>query len=88
MTKCARCGQCWRVCPQEAIEFQHLLVGEWDDVITLDLIHCRVCGEPLYSSAFLQKMEGQLDSAGEALCPKHRQSDAASKLLPSKSGAK
>ena len=21
MTKCARCGQCWRVCPQEAIEF-------------------------------------------------------------------
>ena len=88
MTKCARCGQCWRVCPQEAIEFQHLLLGEWDDVITLDLIHCRVCGEPLYSSAFLQKMEGQLDSAGEALCPKHRQSDAASKLLPSKSGAK
>jgi len=63
-------------------------LGEWDDVITLDLIHCRVCGEPLYSSAFLKKMEGQLDSAGEALCPKHRQSDAASKLLPSKSGAK
>jgi NAD-dependent dihydropyrimidine dehydrogenase PreA subunit len=70
MTKCARCGQCWRVCPQNAIEFQHLLVGEWDEVITLDLIHCRVCGE----------------SAGEALCPKHRQSDAASKLLHSKSG--
>jgi NAD-dependent dihydropyrimidine dehydrogenase PreA subunit len=45
MTKCARCGQCWRVCPQNAIEFQHLLVGEWDEVITLDLIHCRVCGE-------------------------------------------
>jgi NAD-dependent dihydropyrimidine dehydrogenase PreA subunit len=72
MTKCARCGQCWRVCPQNAIEFQHLLVGEWDEVITLDLIHCRVCGE--------------LDSASEALCPKHRQSDAASKLLHSKSG--
>jgi NAD-dependent dihydropyrimidine dehydrogenase PreA subunit len=50
MTKCARCGQCWRICPQNAIEFQHLLVGEWDEVITLDLIHCRVCGEPLYSS--------------------------------------
>ncbi len=38
MTKCARCGQCWRICPQEAIEFQHLLVGQWDDVVTLDLI--------------------------------------------------
>lgn len=86
MTKCARCGQCWRVCPQNAIEFQHLLVGEWDEVITLDLIHCRICGEPLYSSAFLQKMESQLDSAGEALCPKHRQSDAAAKLLYSKPG--
>ena len=85
MTQCARCGQCWRVCPQNAIEFQHLLVGEWDEVITLDLIHCRVCGEPLYSSAFLQKMESELDSAGEALCPKHRQSDAASRLLLSKS---
>jgi NAD-dependent dihydropyrimidine dehydrogenase PreA subunit len=81
MTKCARCGQCWRICPQEAIEFQHLLVGEWDDVITLDLIHCRVCGEPLYSPAYRQKVESTLNSSAEALCPKHRQTDAASKLL-------
>ncbi len=81
MTKCARCGQCWRVCPQEAIEFEHLLVGHWDKVITLDLIHCRVCGEPLYSPAYRQKVESKLDSSGEALCPKHRQTDAALKLL-------
>ena len=86
MTKCARCGQCWRVCPQDAIEFQHLLVGEWDEVITLDLIHCRVCGEPLYSTAYIKKIESELDSDGEALCPKHRQNDAAAKLLHSKSG--
>jgi ferredoxin len=86
MTKCARCGQCWRVCPQEAIEFQRLLAGEWDEVITLDLLHCQVCGEPLYSTAYLQKIESELDSAGEALCPKHRQSGAAAKLLRSKSG--
>jgi ferredoxin hydrogenase large subunit len=79
MTKCARCGQCWRVCPQAAIEFQHLLVGQWDKVITLDLIHCRVCGEPLYSPAYLQNVESKLDSAPEALCPKHRQAQAASK---------
>jgi ferredoxin len=78
MTKCARCGQCWRVCPQAAIEFQHLLVGQWDKVIILDLIPCRVCGEPLYSPAYRQKVESTLDSTQEALCPKHRQTHAAS----------
>ena len=84
MTKCARCGQCWRVCPQDAIEFQHLLVGEWDDVISLDLIHCRICGEVLNSPAFQQKIDSQLNSTSEALCPKHRQNAAAAKLLSSK----
>ena len=84
MTKCARCGQCWRVCPQDAIEFQHLLVGDWDDVVSLDLIHCRVCGEVLYSPAFQQKIDSKLKSTSEALCPKHQQNAAAAKLLPSK----
>jgi len=79
MTKCARCGQCWRICPQKAIEFQHLLVGQWDEVITLGLIQCRVCGEPLFSPAYRQKVENKLDSTHEALCVKHRQSYAASK---------
>jgi len=80
MTKCARCGQCWRICPQEAIEFQHLLVGQWDDVVTLDLIHCRVCGEPLYSTLYEQNLAGKLNSTTEALCPQHRQRLAASRL--------
>jgi len=80
MTKCARCGQCWRICPQEAIEFQHLLVGQWDDVVTLDLIRCRVCGEPLYSPAYLEKLENELSSSDEALCSQHRQRQAASRL--------
>jgi ferredoxin hydrogenase large subunit len=79
MTQCARCGQCWRICPQKAIEFQHLLVGQWDDVVTLDLIRCRVCGEPLYSTVYEQKVAGKLNSTGEALCPQHRQRQAASK---------
>ena len=80
MTKCARCGQCWRICPQKAIEFQHLLVGHWDDVVTLDLICCQVCGEPLYSTAYLETMASELSPTGEALCPQHRQRQAASKL--------
>lgn len=85
MTKCARCGQCWRVCPHATIEFQHLLVGQWDDVVTLELIHCRVCGEPLYSTLYEQNLAGQLNSATEALCPQHQQRQAALRL---KSGGK
>jgi len=87
MTQCARCGQCWRVCPQDAIEFQHLLTGQWDDVITLDLIHCQICGEPLYSPAYRQRIESKLNSTHEGLCSKHRQSYYAAKWpygLPSR----
>jgi ferredoxin hydrogenase large subunit len=77
MTQCARCGQCWRVCPQEAIEFQHFLVGQWDDVVTMDLIRCRVCGEPLYSPAYQQKVSSEANTDSEPLCPQHRQRQAA-----------
>ena len=80
MTKCARCGQCWRICPQKAIKFQHFLVGHWDDVVNLDLIRCQVCGEPLYSAAYLEKVTGELNLNDEHLCPQHRQRQAASKL--------
>ena len=80
MTKCARCGQCWRVCPQDAIEFQHLISGQWDDVVTLDLIHCQVCGEPLYSTLYAQNLASKLNSATEALCPQHQQRQAASRM--------
>jgi len=83
MTKCARCGQCWRVCPQEAIEFQHLLVGQWDDVVTMDLIRCQVCGEPLYSPAYQQKVFDTVNTNSEPLCALHRQRLAASMLADS-----
>ena len=79
MTKCARCAQCWRVCPQKAIEFEYFLTGRWDEVTTLELVRCRVCGEPLYSSAYRQKMESLLQGPVEALCPRHRQRQAAAR---------
>ena len=80
MTKCARCGQCWRVCPQKAIEFQHLLVGQWDEVVTMDLIRCQVCGEPLYSADYQQGTLRKENTINEPLCAQHRQRQAASKL--------
>jgi ferredoxin hydrogenase large subunit len=86
MIKCARCGQCWRICPQKAIEFQHLLDGQWDDVVSMDLIYCQVCGEPLYSTAYQQKVFSEVDSTDEALCPHHRQRLAASRLPLGKPG--
>ena len=83
MTKCARCGQCWRVCPQEAIEFQHLMVGQWDDVVSMDLIRCRICGEPLYSPAYQQKVFDTVNTNDEPLCALHRQRQAATMLADS-----
>jgi len=49
-------------------------------VVTLDLIHCQVCGEPLYSTLYEQKLASELNSTVEALCPQHQQRQAASRL--------
>ena len=73
MTRCARCGNCWRVCPQEAIEFQFLLENKWDQVKTLDLIHCRVCGEPLYTVDYERTLSEKLGKPVAPVCPKHRE---------------
>jgi ferredoxin len=82
MTKCARCGHCWRVCPQQAVEFQHLMVSEWDEVVRLDLVLCQVCGEPVYSTAFRQKQVGKVypnrEETAQALCEQHRRRHSAS----------
>ena len=86
MTKCARCGQCWRICPQEAIEFQHLLAGQWDDVVTLKLVRCGVCGEPLYTTTYQQKVVSKVDTSRDTLCPQHRRRQAASSRSLLKSG--
>ena len=72
MTRCARCGNCWRICPQQAIEFEHLLKGTWDEVATMKLVHCQVCGEPLYTVNFEETLTDKLHHRIESLCPEHR----------------
>jgi ferredoxin len=74
MTRCARCGNCWRVCPQDAVEFQYLMKSNWDDVITLTLIRCRICGDVLYPTNFEKTVSQKLDKTLELLCPRHRES--------------
>jgi ferredoxin len=74
MTRCARCGNCKRVCPNDAVEFQSLIENDhWDDFQTLDLVCCRVCGEPLYTAAFQQGLKESLSREAEPFCPRHRE---------------
>jgi NAD-dependent dihydropyrimidine dehydrogenase PreA subunit len=68
---CARCGNCWRICPQHAVEFEGLLKGKWDEVTTMNLVRCAVCGAPLYTQDFKEILARKLDQV-EALCPEHR----------------
>ena len=76
MTLCARCGQCWRVCPQQAIEFDTLLQSRWDDVTTLDLVHCSQCGDVLYTTAYARSVQEKLNTEIRPLCPRHQEEHA------------
>ncbi len=69
---CARCGQCWRVCPQQAIEFETLLQSDWDDVVTLALVRCSVCGEALYTTDFARTVQEKLKLEIRPL-PRHQE---------------
>lgn len=72
MALCARCGQCWRVCPQRAIEFETLLQSTWSDVITLELVCCSQCGEVLYTVDYARTLQQNLDREIRPLCPRHQ----------------
>lgn len=72
MSLCARCGNCWRICPQEAIQFEKMLNGRWEEVVTMKLVHCLVCGEPIYTSDFGQALAEKVNTPPQALCSKHK----------------
>ena len=69
---CARCGNCWRICPEDAIEFQHLLKGGWDEVISLGLVTCAVCGEPIGTVNQKNHLTENYGQVVDALCFRHR----------------
>lgn len=75
MALCARCGHCWRICPQDAVEFKDLLTGRFELAATLDIVHCKVCNEPIYTSSFRDTIEKNTQTSIEALCPDHKGSE-------------
>ena len=74
MVRCVRCGNCRRVCPNDAVEFRYLIENDhWDDFCSLELVGCRVCGEPLYTVQFQRDLQKSLSREAEPFCPRHRE---------------
>ena len=89
MARCVRCANCWRICPQEAIEFQHFLENKWDEVVSLGLVHCKICGEPIYTSDLEKTLSENIGRELDHLCPKHKYADFAARqalMKPQKRG--
>jgi ferredoxin hydrogenase large subunit len=89
MARCARCATCWRVCPQEAIEFQHILENRWDEVVTHALVRCTVCGEVVYAQSLTESLDKKVRELVEPLCSRHkmeRQADTLSGKSPAAGG--
>ena len=89
MARCARCATCWRVCPQNAIEFQHMLENSWDEVVTHVLVRCRVCGEVVHAETLIESLDAKVRELIEPLCCRHkleRQAGTLSGRMPAAGG--
>jgi len=80
MALCARCATCWRICPQHAVEFQHLLKNRWDEVIAHRLVRCEVCGEVVHAGPLPESLEGKLRELAEPVCQRHKMERQAAAL--------
>jgi ferredoxin len=72
MARCARCATCWRVCPQGAIEFQHMLKNSWDEVVKHALVQCSVCGEVIHTLRLTESLDEKTREMIEPLCARHK----------------
>ena len=81
MARCARCATCWRVCPQHAVEFQHMLQNSWDEVVSHRLVRCELCGEIAYTSVLKDSLDARLREMTEPLCARHKLEKQAGALL-------
>lgn len=60
------------MCPQGAVEFSTLLHGSWEEVASMDLVLCKVCGTPVFTDDLGHDLAQKLNREVEPLCPKHR----------------
>jgi ferredoxin len=72
MARCARCATCWRICPQHAIEFQHMLQNGWDEVIAHELVRCEECGEIVHTVLLKEGLDSKVTGMAEPLCTRHK----------------
>ncbi|MFO8090391.1 MAG: 4Fe-4S dicluster domain-containing protein [Desulfatiglandaceae bacterium] len=86
MTLCARCGHCHRICPQNAVEFQHLLDGPWEEVTSLQLARCEICGEPVYTVPFADALGRRLPERPPIRCRNHKNDEVKKAWKPYRAG--
>jgi flavoprotein len=72
MARCARCATCWRVCPQDAIEFRHLLENRWDEVVSHALVRCQVCDAVVHTVPMTDSLDDKIRELVEPLCLRHK----------------
>jgi NAD-dependent dihydropyrimidine dehydrogenase PreA subunit len=72
MARCARCATCWRICPQHAVEFQHMLHNRWDEIVSHRLVCCELCGEVVYTARLKDSLDARVRDLAEPLCSRHK----------------